>query len=49
MQTYTSTKTPDFLSLIDLVAENPQRASQVGVSLIVLGVAVLVLVAIFSS
>jgi len=49
MTTYTLKKTPDILSLIDLVAENPQRASQVGASLIVLGVAVLVLVSIFSS
>ena len=49
MQTYTLKRTPSILSLIDLVAEDPQKAAQVGVGLIVVGVAILVLVAIFSS
>jgi len=50
MQTYAlKTPTPPILSIIDWVAEEPQNAAKVGASLIVLGVAILVLVAIFSS
>jgi len=50
MQTYTlKTPTPPILSIIDWVAEDSQNAAKVGVSLIVLGVAILILVAIFGS
>ena len=48
VNTYSSTE-PPILSLIGWVAENPQRAAQVGAGLIVVGAAILVLVAIFSS
>jgi len=37
------------LSLLDLVAEEPEKAVQIATGLIVVGVAILVLVAIFSS
>lgn len=49
MATYTLKNTPPILSLINWVADDPQRATQVGASLIGLGVAILVLAAIFSS
>ena len=49
MSTYTLKRRPSMLSLIAWVAEDPQKAAQVGAGLIGLGVAILVLVAIFSS
>jgi hypothetical protein len=50
MQTYSlKTPTPPILSIIDWVAEEPQNAAKVGASLIVVGVAILVLVVIFGS
>jgi hypothetical protein len=50
MQTYAlKTRTPPVVSLIDWVAEDRRKAAEVGAGLIVVGVAILVLVAIFSS
>lgn len=49
MYTYTLKKKPPILSLAEWVAENPQRAKQVGANLIGLGVVILVLAAIFSA
>lgn len=46
--TYSAALSPT-LSLISWVAENPKKAQQVGAGLIVVGVAILVLAAIFSS
>jgi hypothetical protein len=45
---YGSTES-SILSLLDLVAEEPEKAVQIATGLIVVGVAILVLVAIFSS
>lgn len=58
METYTLQRKPinayssvesSILSLLDLVAEEPQKAVQIATGLIVVGVAILVLAAIFSS
>ena len=55
MQSYTLKRSPDnyrsvessILDLLDLVAKNPERAGQVGAGLVVVGAAILILVAIF--
>jgi hypothetical protein len=50
MQTYTlKARSPPTLDLITWVAEEPQKATKVGAGLIVVGVAILILAAIFSS
>jgi len=50
MQTYTLKKpTPSIVSFIDWVAKDPQNAAKVAASIIIFGVAILAIAAIFSS
>jgi hypothetical protein len=50
METYAlKTPAPPVLSIIDWVAENPQNAAKVGAGLIVFGLAIFAIAAIFSS